>query len=32
VKLIDRDDMMDDNEESIYGLGPKNIVIGLVMY
>jgi hypothetical protein len=25
-------DMMDEDEESIYGLGPKIIVIGLVMH
>jgi hypothetical protein len=28
----DPDDMMDEDEESIYGLGPKIIVIGLVMH
>jgi hypothetical protein len=28
----DSDNMMDEDEESIYGSGPKVIVIGLAMY
>jgi hypothetical protein len=27
----DPDDMMDENEESIYGCGPQIIITGLVM-
>jgi hypothetical protein len=27
----DLDDKMDENEESIYGCGPRIIIIGLVM-